>query len=269
MRPAIAIRSCAVVLAGVLASCGGGGPDAGTSPFGSADGSGGGGGGSGGGGGNPTQSVAGLWIGTTNTGRAVTAIGLDPGTYYVLYSVAGNPAVIAGAVQGTGSTSGSTFASSNARDFNLEGLGVNSATVSATVSTRRAFAGTITYANSAVTFNSTYDNDFETTPTQAAIAGAYTGSVASSAGVQAASAVIGADGALTANSAGCAATGTVTARSDGNVYNLAITFGPAPCIFPGQSFSGIGYFDSTAQRFYGAAPNAARTDGVLFVGTKQ
>jgi hypothetical protein len=49
-----------------------------------------------------TASAEGLWFGTTNTNpsRTVTGVVLDNGVYWFLYSVAGDPSIIAGVVQG-------------------------------------------------------------------------------------------------------------------------------------------------------------------------
>jgi hypothetical protein len=52
------------------------------------------------------------------------------------------------------------------------------------------------------------------------------------------------------------------------VFNISITFGGAPCLLANQTLSGIAFFDSIDKRLYVATPNPARTDGVLFVGTK-
>ncbi len=232
--------------------------------------------GGGGGGDEPppataAKSATGLWTGTTNTNRAVTGLVLGDGTYYVLYSVAGSPSVIGGVVQGTGSVSGSTFASTNGRDFNLEGAGVMPVNVTATVDTKQSFSGAVAYANGPTTFSSTYDRDFEGTPSLAAIAGTYTGNVALSVGVQNASVTVSSTGAISGgstSSGGCSITGAATPRSDANAYNVSLTFGAAPCYFAGQTFNGVAYYNAAAKRLYAAAPNGARTDGVLFVGVK-
>jgi len=228
--------------------------------------------GCGGGGGNDapasTGTPQGLWQGSTNTNRAVTGIVLSDGTYYVLYSSAGNANVIAGVVQGTGSSDGGTFASNNAKDFNLEGLGVLPASVSASYTQKQSLAGSIVYNTGSVTFSSSYNAAYETTPTLAAVAGTYTGQVALSVGIQTATLTVSSGGAIAGIGNGCSFTGTATPRTDGNAYNASITFGGAPCFFANQTFAGIGYFDAPNKRLYAAAPNAARTDGVLFVGTK-
>jgi hypothetical protein len=60
----------------------------------------------------------------------------------------------------------------------------------------------------------------------------------------------------------------VAPRARGNAFNVSLTFGGAPCLFANQTLTGIAYFDATTRVVYAAAPNANRTDGVLFVGTK-
>lgn len=242
---------CALSLA-ILAACGGGGDS---------------GGGSGGGG--SAGPAAGVWNGTTTTSRTVTGIVLGDGTYYVFYSQAGFPNTIAGVVQGTGSAGSSSFTSTNARDFNLEGLGVSSAGVTAVATAKQSLNGSILYTGGTVTtFNSTYNVAYETQPTLAALAGTYTGSVALSVGTLAAAVTVAANGTLSSTASGCTIGGSATPRTDGNAYNVTINFGAAPCPFPNQSYSGLAYLDAASKRLYAAAPNAGRTDGVLFVGNK-
>jgi hypothetical protein len=104
--------------------------------------------GCGGGGSNGDDSgtsAEGLWNGTTSNGRAMSGLVLDDGTYWVLYSLMGNSAVIAGGVQGTGSSRNGTFTSSNGRDFNLEGLGVNDVDVSANYVMEESLSGSVRY----------------------------------------------------------------------------------------------------------------------------
>jgi hypothetical protein len=216
------------------------------------------------------SSAEGLYSGTTTTGRNVTGLVLDDGTYYVLYSPVGSSTAIAGVVQGTGTSNAGTFSSGNTRDFNLEGLGVLSATVSASYVAGQSLNGTVSYSVGGTTsFSSTYNADYETVPSLAAIAGTFTGQVASSAGAENATVTISSAGAISGSGAsGCAVSGSASPRARGNVFNASLTFGGAPCLFANQTLSGIAYFDSTARRLYAAAPNSGRTDGVLFVGVK-
>lgn len=218
-----------------------------------------------------SETAEGLWIGTTNTNRSVTGVLLDDGTYYVLYSRVNNPSVIGGVVQGHGTSINGSFSSSDARDFNIEGLGVLPATISASYVARQSFNGVVMYPSDAVSFTTTYDSQYDLTPSLATLAGTFTGQVAFSLGVEDATVTISNTGAISgAGASGCTFTGTAAPRTSGNVFNMSITFGGAPCFFAGQTLTGIAYYDPdpTDKRLYAAAPNATRTDGVLFVGVK-
>lgn len=242
----------AIAAAVIVCACGGGGDDAGSAPTSSG-----------------ISKAQGLWVGTTNTNRTAVGLFFSDGTYYVLYTVAGNPAVIAGVTQGHSSTTDTAFTSSDGRDFNFEGLGVLSGSLSGTYVAKQSVSGTIAYASGGqVTFTANYDATYEQQPTYAAIAGTYTGQVASPVGVQSATFTVAGNGVFSGSSSGCSATGSISPRHDGNAYDATVTFGPSPCVFAGQTFSGAAYYNATTKRIYAAAPNAARTSGVLFVGTK-
>ena len=214
-------------------------------------------------------TAQGLWIGTTSTNRNVTGLVFADGSYYVLYSPVGNATAIAGVIQGGGSSSAGKFSSTDARDFNLEGLGVLPAAVSASFASKQSFNGSVSYAGgSSTAFTSAYDASYELTPSLATLAGTFTGQVTLSAGVQAATVTVSATGAISGGGGGCSLSGTASPRNDGNAHNLSISFGASPCFFANQTLSGIGYFNSSTKRLYAVAPNAARTDGILFVGTK-
>lgn len=247
-------RMLAIAAAAVVCACGGGdggdGGDVFTNP-------------------GTTSQAQGLWVGTTSTNRAVTGLVFSDGTYYLLYSVSGDPSLIAGVTQGHETANGTSFSSSDGRDFNLEGLGVLSGSVSGTFAARQSINGTISYSGGQqVTFSGTYDASYEIVPTIAAIAGTYTGQIASPVGVQNATFTVASDGSVSGTSSGCSATGTLAPRTDGNAYNAVITFGPAPCVFANQTFAGAAYYNASTKHIYAAAPNSARTSGVLFVGVK-
>ena len=218
----------------------------------------------------PAGTAEGLYLGTTNTNRTVNGIVLDDGSFYVLYSTVANPVVIAGVVQGNGTSMNGSFSSTNARDFNLEGLGVLPGTVSASYNSRQSLNGSISYnSGGTTTFTSTFNAAYDTVPTLAAISGTYAGQVAFSQGVENANVTISPTGTLSGTGAsGCTVSGNVVPRTQGNVYNLTLTFGGAPCFFANQTMTGVAYYDSVAKRVYGATPTAARTDGILFVGVK-
>jgi hypothetical protein len=54
----------------------------------------------------------------------------------------------------------------------------------------------------------------------------------------------------------------------GNGYTTTITIGGAPCTLPNRSFSGLIYLDTANKLLYAFAPDDARTDGLIFTGTK-
>lgn len=217
----------------------------------------------------PASTAEGLWLGTTNTNRTLTAAVLDDGTYYFFYSVAADPAQIAGVIQGTGTSNNGSFASSNTKDFGI-GVAVLDATISANYAARQSLSGSITYPGaSAVTFTSSYSTAYDTTPTVASLAGVYIGQIGDSLGMQTANITVLADGTFTGSEQnGCTLTGTATARTKGNVFDQSMTFGGAPCLFAGSTFRGILYLDIPARRLYTAAPNSLRTDAAIFFGTK-
>ena len=232
---------------------------------------GGGGGGSGSSTPAPVTTAEGMWTGTTSTSRTVNGFVLDDGTYWVLYSVANNSNIIAGGVQGSSTSNNGNFTSANARDFNLEGLGILTATISGSYFVKQSLNGLINYPTLSqnVTFTSTYNASYDTTPSLASLAGVYTGSGAVVGGTETATLTITAGGGITGSGvSGCQFSGTATPRSKGNVFNISITFGGGVCSNGTNTVTGIGYYDSTLKRLWGASLNAARDNGFIFVGTK-
>ena len=224
---------------------------------------------------NPTSPSAntaeGLWSGTTNTKRTLTAAVLDDGTYYFFYSDVLNPNKIAGVIQGTGTSNNGSFTSSNTKDFRI-GTPVPAldATLSADSATRQFLNGSIAYSGtSPVTFTSSYNTAYDTAPTVASLAGVYTGQAGSSGGIQTATVTALADGTFTGvEQSGCRFTGKVTARVRGNIFDQSVTSGGFPCFFAGRTFQGIVYFDIPTRRLLVVAPNNDRTDAAIFFGTK-
>jgi hypothetical protein len=127
----------------------------------------------------PATSAEGLWNGTSGNGRTTAGLVLDDGTYWFLYSVVGDPLVVAGAFQGNSSSQNGSFTSSNAKDFNLEGLGILDATVTGSYVMKQSLSGTIALLlGGQTTFNSTYNADYDLMPDVNLIVGTYTGQTA-------------------------------------------------------------------------------------------
>lgn len=162
-----------------------------------------------------TGSAEGLWAGSTNTNRALTAAVLDDGTYYLFYSAVANTLQIAGVIQGTGtSNTNGTFSSSNTKDFGI-GVSALDATLSANFGARQFLNGTINYSGGGtVTFTSAYNTAYDTAPTVASFAGVYQGQAGSSGGLQTATVTVATDGTFKGNEQnGCTFTGQVTLRT--------------------------------------------------------
>lgn len=217
-----------------------------------------------------SSSAEGFWEGSTSTNRTIATTILDDGTYYTLYSAPGDPTWLVGVIQGTGTSNNGSFTSTNARDFSLEGLGVLSATISASYAARQSLSGSITYHGSGgATFTSTFNHDYDTPPSLDTLAGTYTGSALSIGGTQSASVTVASTGEFSGvEASGCSFTGTATPRVHGNVFDHRITFGPAPCVFAGSTVVGLAYLNRGTNTLFAFAPTSTRTDIAVFFGTK-
>lgn len=249
--------TAAIVAALFLSACGGGG---GGSASGSA----------------PAPVVSGTaegaWSGTTNQGRVVQGFVLDDGSMWFLYTNKTNKNLIAGAFVGNASAQNGSYTVSNGLDFNLEGSGINAASIAGTYGQKASISGSVNYTNPAnnVTFTGTYVTDYDATPSLANVAGTYSGQTAVKAGVDSGTGVIDAAGNIsTTGASGCKSTGKLTPRAKGNVFNITINFGAAPCATPNGSVTGVAYYNTATKYLYAVGLNAGRSDGVIFVGLKQ
>jgi hypothetical protein len=198
----------------------------------------------------------------------VRGLVLDDGSYWVFYTARGNPNVLAGLVQGTGTSHSGSFGSSNTRDFNLEGAGILTATMSGTYVQKNSFNGTIAYVNGDTgSFTSTYDAAYESTTNMNRMAGNYFGLRADN---QTVSVTLDSAGAVSGSSTdGCIFGGSVSPRGIGNAFNVTMTFGGGTCRNGTETVSGIAFYDTATGRLYSAALNGTRTNGFLFIGTKR
>ncbi len=252
----IEVKSSLAVFAATIAlvSCGGGGGSSSSAP-------------------PPPPNLGtaeGLWNGMTADGRSFSGLVLDDGTYWFLYTAAGNSAVIGGAVQGTGTSSSGQFTSSNGLNFSLEGNGILGFTMSGTYTAQSQLDGTLTYSSGTNTFTSTYDTDYDLTPTLATIAGTYTGqAVTVNSSVEASTVMVASGGAITGTSAGgCSFTGMATPRANGNVYDIMVTFGGGVCDNGTDTVSGVAYYVAAQNALTATALNSGRTNGFIFLGVK-
>jgi hypothetical protein len=213
-------------------------------------------------------SAEGRWKGATSTGRTVAGLVLDDGSYLLFYTARGNPTVVAGLVQGTGTSHSGSFGSSNTRDFNVEGAGILAATMSGTYVQSSNFHGTIAYFNGdTASFTSTYNDDYESAPNVNLVAGTYAGVRADNHTV---TVTVDSSGTLSGHSSdGCTFAGTLSPRAKGNVFHHAVTFGGGACRLGTETVAGVAWYDAATHRLYSAALDSARTTSFLFLGTKR
>jgi hypothetical protein len=217
----------------------------------------------------PTATSAeGRWTGTTPTGRVVAGLVLEDGSYWLFYSAKDQPNILAGLVQGTGTSHSGSFGSSNTRDFNVEGTAIRAATMSGSYVPNKSFDATITYFNGDTEgVTSTSDADSEVAPNLTLVAETYSGLRTDNHTV---TVIVDAAGTLSGHSTdGCTIAGTLSPRAKGNVFHTSMTLEGGACHQGTETLTGVALYDAATQRLYIAALNNARTTSFLFLGMKQ
>ena len=230
MRPARNVTLASALVAAMtvlLVGCGGGGSDSRAPAPGA---------------GPSAEGVYGGTLTGSTVNRDFQMLVLETGEVWALYGAQTSGQFgVAGFIQGSGSSSNGSFTSPDTRDFGFSPA-VSGSTKASYDATAKTVAGTVTWPSGAVSFNggpvagSLYD--YNKPAALSTIAGVW--SAASVTGERI-SLNVGASGAFTANSSlGCNFSGTVTPRPSGkNVFNVALTFGAAPCALAGQGANGI------------------------------
>ena len=230
------------------------------------------------------------------------------GGFYLFYTEPGTYSPIVGAMQGTLSFGGGTMSATNVLDVNLQdktvfdptagtaptfnggyttGVDVSgyfSYPVPVAVNPAQLPSGTnVVGYNQVVGFNLPYNVDYQGVQNLGTLEGTYTGIVGTSgsgmydsatftfgpASVPANSGNQYGVGTLTGTDlAGCTYTGTVSPLYKGNGYTTNITSGGYPCRLPNTQFTGLIYYDTTNNLLYSFAPDTARTDGLIFTGSR-
>ena len=217
----------------------------------------------------PTATSAeGPWMGATATGRAIAGLVLDDGSYWLFYTARENPTVLAGLIQGTGTSHSGSFGSSNTRDFNLEGSGIRAATMRGSYVPSKSFDGTIAYATGDTeTFTSTYDGNSVSAPNLTLVTGTYVGLRADNHQV---TLIVDAAGTLSGHTSdGCTVVGTLSPRAKGNIFHVSMTLEGGACGTETETLTGVAFYHIATHRLYSAALNHTRTTSFLFLGTKQ
>lgn len=182
---------------------------------------------------------------TTPGVNANLTLVLEDLSYWTLYgnrAAADGSFTSAGFVQGVGQVdaANSRFTSDDARDFSPNSRAT--AKVSATFVPDQSTQGSITSADRTSYFDGTTTALAPYNYANPAALDAVLGDwrIVKLGGGDG-TAQVGADGAFTWTASGCTATGTLTPRASGkNVYDIALTVGPAPCSAPGSNQRGVG-----------------------------
>ncbi len=236
--------------------------------------------GCGGGGGGTTvaatttvASPQGVYQGGFSNGGTHNTLILENDQFYTLYgSTVAGVFTVSGFLQGNGNASGGNLTATDVKDATVDGQ-LLSGSLSATYAANGSLNGTLTEGSNTVNFSGTTVAssvyDYNKSASLADIAGAW--NMTSLRGY-ANTFNIAASGAFTATSGACSFSGTFTPRSSGkNVFDVAMTFGPAPCILAGQTLAGIGIDFMLAngkRQLLIAGLNQGRTSSAAFFGTR-
>lgn len=228
------------------------------------------GGGGGGGPNEPSPDVTGFWKGTLNNGRIINTLTLSDGQVWGFYFEIGSTTTLGGLIHAKADVNGSTLTSNDMRDCQAARCEIVAGLFSAQVVTRQSISGTIGQGTAGVTFTGTYDSEFGKAPAVAHLVGAYTGKSTVTGGTEDLTLNLSATGAISGTSAsGCSVSGTVTPRTDGNAYNLKLTYGGGVvCAVSTLSTTGVAYFDPADSRLYAAGLDSGKNNPFIFTGTR-
>jgi hypothetical protein len=216
-------------------------------------------------------TAEGLWTGTTSNNQTVKAIILDDGTYYLLYSNAGDTTE-AGVVQGSSSAISGKFTSSDAVDFPTSVVTVSggATAVSGSYISRSSLQLTMVEPTGTRSFSASYDATYEQPASLAAIAGSYTGTSGHVSDPFPMTASIDLNGHIMVTHPLCTFVGTAVPHGSVNVFDLSVTTTSGVCLNgTGNTVNGVLYYDATKHQIHGFAPFSFRTDEWFLIGTKQ
>lgn len=224
-----------------------------------------------------TSAVQGGYTGKLSDDRDITMLVLEDDQFYSVYGNLTNGSFAPkGFMHANGKASNGSFTSSDLKDFATDGAAYLGS-LSASYAAGANLNGSVAEGSSTITFTSTVikssQYNYGNAASTAGINGNWTLTDLQGAAVDL---KIGLDGAITASSAAssgsCAFSGTVTPRASGkNVFDLALTFGAAPCRFANQTLKGIAvdYLAASGKRqLLLAATDSARNNGVAYGGLR-
>ena len=216
------------------------------------------------------QDAEGIWDGVTNNGFRIKGVVLSTGDYYLLYGSEGSNDINGGMVLGYGNPLNGLFTSTTGTDYKFTGLGIDPITLASNYVTRKTLVGNVTSLASTMTFETTYNSIYEVPGDLARLAGNYYGELRKAGGgIQSVNLVIDGSGKFAGAGGGCVLNGYLNTRKGVSIYSANIDFGGGGCPLGTAELYGIGFVDASTGKLYIPVDNSARTNGALFVGTKQ
>lgn len=235
-----------IVLSSLLASCGGGGSDAGFTP----------------------TAAAGLYEVSGGSGPAQEVQVLDSGRFYVVYGMTSTtPVPAAGVMVADASTSGLSFTAGSLHDFNFGTHAVTAGTASGSYVAKTSITGTATLTGGAATsFGGSYNTSFDQAASLSSLAGSYAGETAELSGTKVAAITINGAGLIAGTSnGGCTYAGLASPHASGNVFDISLNF-QANCTENGNTLRGHAFVSRNV--LYLVVINGDASKAVLFAGVK-
>jgi len=198
---------------------------------------------------------------------------LDDGSYWSLYGTeSAGILYVNGFVQGFGTSSGSSFTSTDARDFGSTPAAAGA--ISATFVAGTSISGSATSGGATLSFAGTTaaiaPYNYSTPAQLSDVAGSWNMTLLD--GETAAVSVSSAGTVTGTSSMGCQFSGNVVPRASGkNVFNATVTFGASPCALAGQTATGVAVYSATTagtKQLIVAVTDSTRSYGTVAFGSR-
>lgn len=218
----------------------------------------------------PVTKVEGYYTGAVSTGTQFQLLALENDQVYALIGNTDSQGVfrVSSLIEGAGTSANGSFSVANAKEYVSSGQ-VFTAAISGSFSPRTTVMGSVASSSGTASFTgtapATASLNYDTPASINTVSGSWTGSTLAGEGVTFS---VAATGAVTGTSAlGCRFTGSAAPRASGkNVLDVSVTFGPAPCLLPGVTGTGIGVsslLTNGKRQLLLAVTNSGRTAGTV------
>lgn len=213
-------------------------------------------------------SAEGIWSGTTTNGTVVNMAVLNNGETWGIYGTASS---VVGAVYGNTTTSANALKGSGTA-FNFVTHTATNGDYTGQFSEKASIDMTL---SNGTQFKAAYDASYDQAATPATVAGTYKGTAQTAMLTQQNTAVVvdangNVSSSISEGNQTCTTSGTAIARPGGkNVYDLKLTFTGNLCVLGnGTTVTGVATYKSATNQMVAMALKGDKTDGLMFIGTK-